>query len=187
LQVRFLPPQLERKGKPMGDGSRPENGRALSLEGSTPSPSAGCDCPRGAAWSARHPVTVEVMGSNPIGDARRYWPSGGMADTRRSERRAFTAWEFDFPLGHCGVDWSLVTSTVSYAVRRRFKSGLRNWIAPMVKRTIIPRFERGVPGSNPGRGTGSPVVQRAGRSHDMGKIAGLHPAGTTHGVCGAVV
>jgi hypothetical protein len=24
----------------MGDGSRPENGRALSLEGSTPSPSA---------------------------------------------------------------------------------------------------------------------------------------------------
>jgi hypothetical protein len=25
--------------------------------------------PRGAAWSARHPVTVEVMGSNPIGDA----------------------------------------------------------------------------------------------------------------------
>ena len=26
-------------------------------------------------------------------------------------------------------------------------------MAPMVKRTIIPRFERGVPGSNPGRGT----------------------------------
>jgi len=26
-------------------------------------------CPRGAAWSARHPVTVEAMGSNPIGDA----------------------------------------------------------------------------------------------------------------------
>src|SRR6266404_5871422 len=25
--------------------------------------------------------------------------------------------------------------------------------APMVKWTIIPRFERGVPGSNPGRGT----------------------------------
>jgi hypothetical protein len=31
---------LERKGKPIGDGSRPENGRAISLEGSTPSPSA---------------------------------------------------------------------------------------------------------------------------------------------------
>ena len=25
--------------------------------------------PRGAAWSARHPVTVEVAGSNPVGDA----------------------------------------------------------------------------------------------------------------------
>ena len=25
--------------------------------------------PRGAAWSARHPVTVEITGSNPVGDA----------------------------------------------------------------------------------------------------------------------
>ena len=25
--------------------------------------------PRGAVWSARHPVKVEVVGSNPIGDA----------------------------------------------------------------------------------------------------------------------
>ena len=40
MQVRFLPPQLERKGKPTGDGSRLENGRAMSLEGSTSSPSA---------------------------------------------------------------------------------------------------------------------------------------------------
>jgi hypothetical protein len=42
-QVRFLPPQLfceKRKGKPTGDGSRLESGRASSLEGSTPSPSA---------------------------------------------------------------------------------------------------------------------------------------------------
>ena len=60
--------------------------------------------------------------------------------------------------------------------------------APMVKRTIIPRFERGVPGSNPGRGTiASPVVQRAGHSRDMGKIAGSNPAGTTDGVCGVAV
>ena len=35
----------EWKGKPMGDGTRPEPGRAMSLEGSTPSPSA--------AWRAR--------------------------------------------------------------------------------------------------------------------------------------
>jgi hypothetical protein len=26
-------------------------------------------CPRGAVWSARHPVTVEIRGSNPLGDA----------------------------------------------------------------------------------------------------------------------
>ena len=26
-------------------------------------------CPRRAAWSARHPVTVEIVGSNPIGGA----------------------------------------------------------------------------------------------------------------------
>jgi hypothetical protein len=58
--------------------------------------------------------------------------------------------------------------------------------APMVKGTIMPRFERGVPGSNPGRGAG-PVVQRAGRSRDMGKIAGSNPPGTTDGVCGVVV
>jgi hypothetical protein len=59
--------------------------------------------------------------------------------------------------------------------------------ALMVKRTIIPRFERGVPGSNPGRGADSPVVQRAGHSRDMGKIAGSNPAGTTDGVCGVAV
>src|SRR5262245_34973075 len=40
-QVRFLPPELyTRKGKPKGDGTRFELGRAMSLEGSTPSPSA---------------------------------------------------------------------------------------------------------------------------------------------------
>ena len=58
----------------------------------------------------------------------------------------------------------------------------------MVKWIIIPRFERGVPGSNPGRGADSPVVQRAGHSPDMGKIAGSNPAGTTDdGVCGVTV
>ena len=41
-RVRFLPPELNtRKDKPIGDGTRPEPGRAMSLEGSTPSPSAG--------------------------------------------------------------------------------------------------------------------------------------------------
>ncbi len=40
------------KGKPTGDGTRLENGRAMSLEGSTPSPSAGnatCSWPIGEA------------------------------------------------------------------------------------------------------------------------------------------
>ena len=46
MQVRFLPPQLERKGMPIGDGSCLENSRAMSLEGSTPSPSAFEDDPR---------------------------------------------------------------------------------------------------------------------------------------------
>ncbi len=55
--------------------------------------------------------------------------------------------------------------------------------APMVKGTIIPRFERGVPGLNPGRGAGSPVVQQAGHPHDMGKIAGSNPAGTIKRWC----
>ena len=41
-----------RKGKPTGDGSRPESGRAMSLEGSTPSPSAdGCPWPIGRGTS----------------------------------------------------------------------------------------------------------------------------------------
>ena len=53
-QVRFLPPQLRciRKGKPMGDGSCLENSRAMSLEGSTPSPSASmCPWPSGKGAS----------------------------------------------------------------------------------------------------------------------------------------
>ena len=58
MEVRLLPPVLlvrtvrilavvyrsricNRKGKPIGDGTRLEIGRAMSLEGSTPSPSAG--------------------------------------------------------------------------------------------------------------------------------------------------
>ena len=151
---------------------------------------------RGAAWSARHPVTVEIRVSNPLGDAdmARYaigkaaklkpscfvgstptrptgshasaghWraqvavthpPSGAMQvqllpdaltgpfvyrleDTGPSSRKdgfdshtgylakwwnrqthdaqnvaPAKAWEFDSPLGHCGVDWSQVSSTVS--------------------------------------------------------------------------
>src|SRR5271165_5322729 len=38
--VQIQPSRPQRKGKPTGDGTRPEPGRATSLEGSTPSPSA---------------------------------------------------------------------------------------------------------------------------------------------------
>src|SRR6516162_8333306 len=42
--------------------------------------------PRGAVWSARHPVTVEIMGSNPIGDAakkgRKMKEEGGITNGR---------------------------------------------------------------------------------------------------------
>src|SRR5262249_52090322 len=33
-----------------------------------------------------------------------------LEDTRRLECRALEAWEFNSPLGHCGVDWSLVST-----------------------------------------------------------------------------
>ena len=55
-----------RKGKPTGDGSRPENGRAMSLEGSTPSPSA---CALGRVAKALVHQTSQV-GSIPTGHSR---------------------------------------------------------------------------------------------------------------------
>ncbi len=43
--------------------------------------------PRGAARSARHPVTVKVMGSNPIGDARQSGAVRKLAKRRSSNLR----------------------------------------------------------------------------------------------------
>ena len=37
--------------------------------GSSPALSTKTIRPRGAVWNARDPVTVEIVGSNPIGDA----------------------------------------------------------------------------------------------------------------------
>ena len=44
-----------------------------------------------------------------------YWnrPSGGTGRHATLRTSCLRAWEFDSPLGHCGVDWSLVSSTVS--------------------------------------------------------------------------
>lgn len=88
--VRIQPSRLKRKGKPMGDGNRLEPGRAKSLEGSTPSPSAEgargraaqasvfqtgkagstpaghSEYPGGPARSGRHSLKVKIVGSNPI-------------------------------------------------------------------------------------------------------------------------
>ncbi len=67
-QVRFLPPVLAggsvRKGKPTGDGNRFENGRAMSLAGSTPAPSAVLFS--GVRSSGRTPAfQAGDVGSNP--------------------------------------------------------------------------------------------------------------------------
>src|SRR5947208_13102476 len=43
----------------------------------------------------------------------------------------------------------------------------------------MPRFERGVPGSTPGRGTDSPVVEWPRRLPDTEEIGGSIPPGTT--------
>ena len=48
-----------RKGKPIGDGTRFETGRAMSLEGSTPSPSA---CSRGIGPMARLLASNQATG-----------------------------------------------------------------------------------------------------------------------------
>ncbi len=47
--------------------------------------------PRGAAWSARHPVKVEIVGSNPIGDASTPWP-GTQTEKRRSSNLRDCLW-----------------------------------------------------------------------------------------------
>ena len=64
-----------RKGHPIGDGTRLESGRAMSLAGSTPAPSAPAraggsghafDGVRGVT-GAREPVELEATGSTPAG------------------------------------------------------------------------------------------------------------------------
>ena len=58
MGVRVPPLELDgfRKGKPMGDGTRLETGRAMSLEGSTPSSSAASfrRAPRAPGRAVRH-------------------------------------------------------------------------------------------------------------------------------------
>src|SRR3954468_10606232 len=81
-----------RKGHPTGDGTRLESGRAMSLAGSTPAPSAparagGFDHPfdgvRGVT-AAREPVELEATGSTPAGHPQRYPGDGGDDDPQRA-------------------------------------------------------------------------------------------------------
>src|SRR5262249_34721918 len=70
-RVRFLPAELyTRKGKPKGGGTRFELGRAMSLEGSTPSPSA---C-RPRDWSSGTTPGLQPgdRGSTPRSRSRSY-------------------------------------------------------------------------------------------------------------------
>ena len=69
-----------RKVKPTGDGSRPESGRAMSLEGSTPSPSA----LRALGRPAEAPAfQAGEAGSTPGTDAQRWsWHSRGSVNGR---------------------------------------------------------------------------------------------------------
>src|SRR5690349_4462058 len=93
-QVRTLHRPLKtrkRKGHPIGDGTRLESGRALSLAGSTPAPSAQAraggsghsfDGVRGVT-AAREPVELEATGSIPAGHPHRN-PGGGDDDAKRA-------------------------------------------------------------------------------------------------------
>ena len=93
-QVRLLHRPLGvtiRKGHPTGDGTRLESGRAMSLAGSTPAPSAPAraggsdhvfDGVRGVT-AARESVELEATGSTPAGHPHRN-PGGGDDDTKRA-------------------------------------------------------------------------------------------------------
>jgi hypothetical protein len=62
-------------------------------------------CPRGAAWSARRPVTAEIVGSNPIGDAFGLLHVGTV---RKQAKRPSSN------LGDCGFDSRLCHSMRNY-------------------------------------------------------------------------
>ena len=83
-----------RKGKPTGDGTRPEPGRATSLEGSTPSPPA----ERGARGRA---AEASVFQTGQAGST----PAGHSADSRQSATdcsltRRRTTWPGRQPADH---------------------------------------------------------------------------------------
>src|SRR5581483_1241409 len=97
-------PDCKRKGKPTGDGTRPEPGRATSLEGSTPSPSA----------ERSVPVAERPRRRSSKPDRRAQLPPGNLTDSSLTTRRTTGpvgnrqttlfekegCWGFNSPLGH---------------------------------------------------------------------------------------
>ena len=91
---KFSHPDCKRKGKPTGDGTRLEPGRATSLEGATPSPSADGRA-RGRAAQAP-PCRGGQAGSTPAGHSAD--PHRSATDGSLTRRR--TTWPGRQPADH---------------------------------------------------------------------------------------
>ena len=115
-------------------------------EGATPSRSTS----GGRKAVIRQPWKLETVGSSPTPlTLRAHGPTG---------RHQFGILEIRvrFPVGPfwkvAGYGWPGRTAKAVLPTEMRVRLPCLPLDAPMVKWTIIPRFERGVPGSNPGRG-----------------------------------
>jgi hypothetical protein len=93
-----------RKGKPTGDGTRPEPGRATSLEGSTPSPSAASEVPvaeRPRRRSSKPDRRVRLPpGTLTDGSLTRRRTTGPVGNRQTTLFEKEGCWGFNSPLGH---------------------------------------------------------------------------------------
>jgi hypothetical protein len=116
-----------RKGKPTGDGTRLEPGRATSLEGSTPSPSADDDVPV-AERPRRLPSKQDRRVRLPPGTLTFFGKAadhrGPVGNRQTTLAEVEGCWGFNSPLGHCEMPWrtSPEWSSPSQGEERGFKS-----------------------------------------------------------------
>jgi hypothetical protein len=93
-----------RKGKPTGDGTRPEPGRATSLEGSTPSPSAANEVPvaeRPRRRSSKPDRRVRLPpGTLTDGSLTRRRTTGPVGIRQTTQAQNLGCWGFNSPPGH---------------------------------------------------------------------------------------
>jgi hypothetical protein len=93
-----------RKGKPTGDGTRPEPGRATSLEGSTPSPSSAPEVPvaeRPRRRSSKPDRRVRLPpGTLTDGSLTRRRTTGPVGNRQTTQAQTLGCWGFNSPLGH---------------------------------------------------------------------------------------